>query len=219
MLTLGYRHVHPVWEEAPASSGHVHAGWRGGLRRAQSAAAHSLLAALLQSQLGAEQPWQLVQGVDGRPRVSLPDNLAPIFVSLAHSHLLAICGVSDIGPIGIDVEYRRPRHRFSDIAAFAFGKAEQRLIEAGGRDTFYRIWVLREAYAKATGAGFPQLMDGRSYFGELPTDGTCQTEIDGISWIFSTASPIEDYAMAVAIGSDRRPELDMLKMNWQARLT
>ena len=87
----------------------------------------------------------------------------------------------------------------SEIASYAFGPQEQRVVKSDGPRAFYRIWTLREAFAKARGLGFSILADGRDYFPEAPDSGIWQATIDGGRWLFSTGDLPGDCAVAVAI--------------------
>jgi 4'-phosphopantetheinyl transferase len=122
-----------------------------------------------------------------------------IDVSVSHSGSLAAAALTDLGDIGVDLEYRGPRRLLAEVAAYAFGPEERRMIESAGLRAFYRIWTMREAMAKACGIGFPMLVDRRDYFANAPTSGSWQSVIDGRRWLFSTDELPGDYAIAVAL--------------------
>ena len=76
--------------------------------------------------------------------------------SLSHSDDLAVVAIADGLAVGVDVERRRP----IDARALAqryFTLAEIEILEQSDelqcRDLFYRIWVRKEAAAKALGCG------------------------------------------------------------------
>nr|WP_294527549.1 4'-phosphopantetheinyl transferase superfamily protein [uncultured Rhodopila sp.] len=81
------------------------------------------------------------------------------FCSLSHSGDMVACGLARIGRIGIDIERIRIGRRILAISQAAFGPAERAAVEFGGAETFYRVWTLREALAKASGAGSGLLVD------------------------------------------------------------
>ena len=143
--------------------------------------------------------WQVTRNQDGKPTLANADGQSAIDVSLSHSGTLALAGITDLGEIGVDLEYRAPRRSISEIAAYAFGPQEQQVVESCGLSAFYRIWTLREALAKACGIGFPMLADGRDYFEQAPKAGTWQSEIDGRRWLFSTGDLPGDYVFSIAI--------------------
>lgn len=173
-----------------------HGSWR----RAQSLAAHTLLRALVERETGHSlSSSDITPTESGKPMIDARRGAGGIEVALSHSGMIAACAISDLGPIGIDVEYRAPRRSISEIAAYAFGPEEQRVVESVGLGAFYRIWTLREALAKACGIGFPMLTDSHDYFAEAPTAGIWRRVIDGRRWLFSTGDLPGDYAFAVAI--------------------
>ncbi|MBE7049455.1 MAG: 4'-phosphopantetheinyl transferase superfamily protein [Ruminococcaceae bacterium] len=78
-----------------------------------------------------------------------------VYFSLSHSGNMVLCGVSDF-PIGVDIQemtdYNPP------VAKRFFKQNEQRAISAAEnsedkKNMFFRIWTLKEAYAKMTGEG------------------------------------------------------------------
>jgi 4'-phosphopantetheinyl transferase len=216
MLALGYRYILPMHETELDVSRSPRDPQRGRRRRLQSHVAHSLLAAMLNTNLDG-QHWELLHAVDGKPEVRLYEGAAPISVALSHSHDVAACAISDRGTIGVDVEYRTRRRPIAAIAAYAFGDAERQAVEAGGSDVFYRIWTLREAYAKASGAGFPLVLDRRDYFPTAPKDGVWQSKIDGRGWIFSAGTLGDDYAIAVALSAEAAQVTETVAQALRAR--
>ena len=169
-------------------------------RQVQRAATESLLGDLLELVAGSPlSHWQVIRNQDGKPMLVDSDGQSAIEASLSHSGPLALVGITDLGEIGVDLEFRTPGRSISEIAAYAFGQHERTMVESAGPSAFYRIWTLREALAKACGIGFPMLTDGRDYFGQAPKTGTWQGDIDGRQWLFSSGELLGDYAFAVAI--------------------
>lgn len=169
-------------------------------RRVQSLATESLLLDLMELVSGRpSSEWQVTRNQDGKPTLASSDGQSAIDVSLSHSGTLALAGITDLGEIGVDLEYRAPRRSISEIASYAFGPLEQQVLESFGQSAFYRIWTLREALAKACGIGFPMLIDGRDYFAHAPVAGTWQSEIDGRQCLFSTGDLLGDYVFSIAI--------------------
>ncbi|MCW5730362.1 MAG: 4'-phosphopantetheinyl transferase superfamily protein [Alphaproteobacteria bacterium] len=134
---------------------------RAGLHRAQSIAARELLACLgaLHGNGGAE----LERDAAGRPKLRLGDG-SLLNASIAHSGHHVAAALALQGRVGIDVERIEPGRDWRAIARAAFGPAEAAASLARGPETFYRIWCLREALAKATGAGLALVMDRRDRF-------------------------------------------------------
>lgn len=168
--------------------------------RVQRLATQSLLLDLMELVSGRpSSEWQVTRNQDGKPTLANADGRRAIDVSLSHSATLALVGITDLGEIGVDLEYRAPRRSIFEIAAYAFGPQEQQVVKSFGLGAFYRIWTLREALAKACGIGFPMLADGRDYFEQAPTAGTWQSQIDGRRWLFSTGDLPGDYVFSIAL--------------------
>jgi 4'-phosphopantetheinyl transferase len=169
-------------------------------RQRQGLAARALVRSLLTKYFDhAADCWHLTYDANGKPAAVLADNSRHIALSISHSKDLVACAMTNLGPIGIDVEYCEPRRMFADIAASSFGEAECRVIANGGATTFYKIWTLREAFAKATGLGFMQLVDGRDYFSDTPdTQVWCGPE-QHQDWVFGYQLASATYAAAFAM--------------------
>lgn len=78
-----------------------------------------------------------------------------VYFSVSHSGNMVLCGVSDF-PIGVDIQEVTDYNRH--VAKRFFKQNEQRAISAAEnpedkKDMFFRIWTLKEAYAKMTGEG------------------------------------------------------------------
>ncbi|MDY0873323.1 4'-phosphopantetheinyl transferase family protein [Dongia rigui] len=121
--------------------------------------------------LATQQPnglFEMTHEPAGRPVVS---GHPEIFISLSHSATSLACAGTLAGPLGIDLEIERSGRNVADIAAFAFGPAEQKRVARDGTDGFYRIWTLREAIAKAEGIGLVQVADRQDRVDTGPDSG------------------------------------------------
>lgn len=80
-------------------------------------------------------------------------------ISVSHSGHLAVCAIARAGRVGTDVQFPVPGRRTSAIAEqyFSAEEAEWQAQDAPGR--FYMLWVLKEAYLKATSLGIPGGLD------------------------------------------------------------
>lgn len=79
----------------------------------------------------------------------------PLEASITHSGAIVAIAVSVDGPVGVDVEARRPfdyRTVLDDVCA----EGEKGFV--GGLDDFYAYWTRKEAFLKATAAGLRQPM-------------------------------------------------------------
>ena len=80
-----------------------------------------------------------------------PDCVGGPPVSVSHSGDIVVCAIAEL-PVGIDVEVAAPR----DIEAVAerfFTQAENRWLVGADPQRFRMLWVLKEAYLKASGVG------------------------------------------------------------------
>lgn len=165
-------------------------------------AAHALVRGLL-SEVGGRQPheWEFVVGRNGKPGVS-PRQLPGLEFNLSHCAGL-VTAVACLGhAVGIDVE-ASDRPVDLRIADHFFASSEvdglARLPPARRSEAFFRLWTLKEAYAKATGAGLQTLdrvafsLDPvRVYFRpSAPEDPT--------AWQFFEKRPTPQHVLAIAL--------------------
>lgn len=124
--------------------------------RARHARAHALLRSAL-SQVAGGRPgdWCFKRDAKGRPYL---DAAGPgLDFNLSHSGRLVACAIVRDARVGIDVESIRPGLDFKPLLNHVASPLErewlEELSEPEARRDFYRMWVLKEAYAKAVGAG------------------------------------------------------------------
>ena len=126
-------------------------------RRRQRLVVRALLRRLLTDISGIPAgPWTLDANPDRSPLARAGE--ATYAVSTAHSGEFVACALASGPAVGIDVERHLPR-AFDALAAM-FGPGERDLVAVQGGAAFYRVWSLREALAKASGAGFAGVVDG-----------------------------------------------------------
>jgi 4'-phosphopantetheinyl transferase len=143
--------------------------------------------------------WKFGAEPSGRP-IALNRNCELIpAVSLSHSGGWVACAVSYVGPVGIDIEVHCLSRNFSEIAAAAFGPAETRRVAAHGASGFYRIWTLKEAMAKASGAGIAEVADRTDRVAEGPRDGVWRANVGSTPWWLAHRTPVSGLSIAVAI--------------------
>ncbi len=110
--------------------------------------------------------------------------------SLSHSGGLALCALSDDGPVGVDIEVLRPRN--PELFAYVLSEDERaRCREDWGE--FYRLWTLKESWCKREDAPLyppgqvvtPPACPHRSYEGEAWRAAVCCTgePPERICWI------------------------------------
>ena len=91
-----------------------------------------------------------------------------IYFNLSHSGEMAMCTISSY-EVGCDIQKVSNNDNYLEIAKTFFHPKEFKMIESvneeEGREIFYRIWVLKESYIKATGMGMQtKLKDYRVCF-------------------------------------------------------
>lgn len=100
---------------------------------------------------------EFAAGESGKPVLSGRCANAGIEFNVSHSDNLLLVGVSNGGPIGVDIEVCRDGLDVMDIAETHFSRAEVRRLRQVPRcrcvEAFYRLWTRREALAKADGRG------------------------------------------------------------------
>jgi 4'-phosphopantetheinyl transferase len=143
--------------------------------------------------------WTFDAEASGRPiaRNASCDRIPSI--SLSHSGGWVAVAVSDVGPVGIDVEIHRPRRNFDRLAAAAFGPEEQCLVAADGASGFYRIWTLKEAMAKASGRGLAEVVDRTDRAAGGPKEGAWRANVGTTPWWLVHATPVPSVSLALAI--------------------
>ena len=125
------------------------------LRRQQYIASRAMLRALLAEHTGAPAT-SFELSADERGKPVCEDGPA---VSISHGGDIVACAVTDAGEVGIDVEFPgRPRN-IPEIADRYFSPEEAEWLASQTPDHFYMLWVLKEAWLKATGAGIAGGLD------------------------------------------------------------
>ena len=143
--------------------------------------------------------WTFDAEFSGRPIArNLSCDRVPA-ISLSHSGGWVAVAVSDVGPVGIDVEVHRPRRNFDRIAAAAFGPEEQCVVAADGAAGFYRIWTLKEAMAKASGMGLAEVADRTDRAAGGPKEGAWRANVGATPWWLAHATPVPSVSLSLAI--------------------
>jgi 4'-phosphopantetheinyl transferase len=122
--------------------------------RVRYIAAHTALRALLGARLGQDpRRLRFARTPRGKPYLIGES----VRFNLSHSGNYAVIGICDSREIGVDTERIRSDIEFRDIAARYFAPLELSwLMDAPDeeqRERFYRLWVVKEAFLKATGEG------------------------------------------------------------------
>lgn len=161
-------------------------------------AAHALLRfALSRHTGGSPSGWRFVTLPNGKPELAAGQE-GPRF-NLTHTRGLAACAIAVDGMLGLDAEHWRARPAPMEVATDVFTLAERdflaRLPPMAQSLAFFRLWTVKEAYAKAIGVGlgFP--------FDQLAVTLDPLT-IAGIGphWQLAEHRPTADHLLALAVG-------------------
>ena len=147
--------------------------------------------------LATSGPWTIATDERGKP---IAVGGVERQISISHTGSFVAAAVSAIGPVGIDIERRDRSRDVVSLATAAFGRAEAAEVAVEGATAFYRIWTLREAISKATGAGFPAAVDRIDRVPARMTNGIW-VEGDG-NWLMAHDVLDEDTSLAIAIQSN-----------------
>jgi phosphopantetheinyl transferase len=118
-------------------------------RRLQSLAGRALLRFALEDATGAPaESYEIETTEHGKPEcVNGPA------VSITHSGRFVACAISPAGNVGLDAEVPRSGRHIDSIATQYFSAAERAWLAAEPDERFRMLWVLKEAYLKASGLG------------------------------------------------------------------
>jgi len=127
--------------------------------------------------------------------------------NVSHSGSLLACAVTPAGPVGVDVERVRPMRDAANVARRFFSTAEAERVLAATAETrdavFFEIWTRKEAFLKATGAGFSRALGSFSVSsgpGEIPRiERINDPDDDPALWSLRAFVPMESYIAALAV--------------------
>ena len=149
--------------------------------------AWSLLAWAIQDCWGWPSLPPVERSSRGKPSFS---GVEDRWFSLSHSGGLALCALSDDGPVGVDVELVRPRR--AGLPAYALSPGELARCD-GSWEEFFRLWTLKESWCKREDAplfpprqlGTPPPCPHRSYAGAGWQGAICcsGTPPEEIRWV------------------------------------
>ena len=165
--------------------------------------------AALRRILGAEvgrSPETLVFEYNPAGKPSLTsDGATAVHFNLSHSDQWALVAATHIGPVGVDIEKRRPLEDVLRLAQTAFSRNEleelRSLAPSGREDAFFAGWTRKEAYIKARGDRLALLGD---FDVSLASDLPRLTRVAGTAsaterWALTSFVPLEGYAGALCV--------------------
>lgn len=165
-------------------------------RPGTSLLALAALRALL-SRVTGNADWRITRSSFGKPALEAGDGTAGPAISLSHTAGLTAVAIARGGSVGIDVEHHRQRH-FDALADQALGPAERAEVAAGGACAFYRIWTLREAMAKATGAGLALAINRHDLVEGIASGHPARRDRMGRSWRLLHTAPDPAHSLGLA---------------------
>jgi len=144
-----------------------------------------------------------VSGTTGRPVLAPPFDAGGLVFNLAHTPGLVALAVARGAPVGIDVEIHDKKVPL-EVARRYFSKVEADALDAlpaqAQARRFLRLWTLKEAYLKATGAGLEGGLDSMTF--RIDDAGACAFEraadADASRWSFSQFDVGARHILAVA---------------------
>ena len=132
--------------------------------RRRFVAAHAILRQILSRYLDREgRELQFGCGPYGKPYLRSDSRGPELCFNLAHSHGMALCGITRNREIGVDLERIDRSIAVQQIAERFFSRQEcstLRTLPASQQvATFFDCWTRKEAYVKATGTGLHMRLD------------------------------------------------------------
>ena len=166
--------------------------------------AHTLVRSLLASvgPYPAEE-WRFVGDEGGKPEID-PELASPLRCNLSHSRGLVAVAVSHRLDVGVDVERIDRAPRFGDLARRYFAPDEVALVRSdaadGGREAFFRLWTLKEAFIKATGEGLRRSLQSFAFaLDPIAVTFPAGTGAESGEWQFFQARPTAEHVLAAAV--------------------
>jgi 4'-phosphopantetheinyl transferase len=169
--------------------------------RVRYVVAHSALRALLGDHVGRD-PRGLRFARTHRGKPYLIDE--SVRFNLSHSGNYVVVGICESSEIGVDTEQMRADFEFHDIAARYFSLTEFAwLMDASDderRERFYRLWVVKEAFLKATGEGLGTPLN------QIVVEFACVGPLlpRALAWSAEESRLIPDHRTAVVVASGCR---------------
>lgn len=165
--------------------------------RASFAQAHTLKRLVLSFYEPTIQPseWQFEKGPHGKPAVKQP---YPYRFNLSHSESSIAIAIAKT-EIGVDIELCRPLPHLESLVETVFHPLEQRWLwrQASIERSFFRLWTIKEAVLKATGAGLSQAPNQFLCEG-LEGEPMVTASLAGTTWC-CISRQVGDYALSFAV--------------------
>ena len=170
-------------------------------------AAHALLRHMLAFHLGRPAAaWQFATSGFGKPAIAESLRVPDIDFNLSHGRDLVAAAVSLHAAVGIDAEKIDPAKADFDVAQRYFAPAEIEILRRTPSTEqavcFFRLWTLKEAYLKATGAGFGTSLDSFAFtLSPIRINFLTRLDDDPRRWHFEMLPTTDAHVLSVAVGS------------------
>jgi len=151
------------------------------------------------------EDWIFAMGANGRPEINMPDTVPWPRFNISHTAGSVACVVTAEIDCGVDVESVRPLPDLEALSRRVLTPTERAHIAALPDDerlcSFFRLWTLKEAYAKARGLGV--LLSFERLCFEW-NEGGIRLDIDpvlddGAQWYFDQWQAPPGYMLSVAL--------------------
>ncbi len=174
--------------------------------RQRFVAGRVLLRGLLASYLGQEPAsLQFSFGPTGKPALVQSSEQAVLHFNYSHSADRAVCAVTQLGPIGVDLEQVQSWEDLPELEPLVFTPSEIELLcrlgEADRRHAFFRLWTHKEALVKATGAGLS--LAPETFGVNLEQACLSEAEFEHEAWRFADVSNGDEWPAAIAIACEQ----------------
>jgi len=154
-----------------------------------------MLAEITQS---SASEWRFSMLPSGLPIASHQGGKLAPAISMSHSGSWVAYATTFSGEIGIDIEQVQHLRNHLGIADHAFGPNERAAVGTSGPARFYAIWTLREAIAKATGAGLQMAADGRDRVHDGPYNSSKWMTLENANWWLMHTMPSPGVSLSIA---------------------
>jgi 4'-phosphopantetheinyl transferase len=169
--------------------------------RRDYAVAHALLRRMVAERTGERpQDCQFVKTLGGKSFLSHDVGLS---FSLSHTDGLVVCAFAEGCPIGVDAERVDREVDWNCISGQFFSPVDKSTLEACAADSrgecFVELWVLKEAFLKATGEGLTSLGEvGFAYHGSHGLRINTSLRADSAHWYVLLCS-LQNYRLGLAV--------------------
>lgn len=185
--------------------------------RAEYVLSHAMLRLVLCEYAPVKpEMWHFVTNVWGKPEIASPVLDTPLWFNLSHTDGFVACVAGRVQNLGVDVENMNRVVSCDEIAKHFFAPAEYEHFRSVPlvlkRDTFFRIWTLKEAYIKAEGKGLAIPLDSFHFRVSEGDSAEVTFELTGESnpaaWSFFEFQRGAGYRISVAASSTQRLHIE-----------